>query len=176
MRRVLVIGCSGAGKSTFCERLAALTGLSILALDGAFWRSGWVETPREEWRACVQRLTAGEAWIMDGTFVGTLDIRLPRADTVVWLDPPRRVCMARVLWRIASSYGRVRPEMAAGCPERFDGGFLRYVWTFNASYRPHIETALTAYGRHLSPVIIRHDADAARFLDKIGREKPSEAD
>ncbi len=167
MRRVLVIGCSGAGKSTFAKRLATRTGLPLVSLDAAFWQPGWVETPREPWRQRVADLVAGDNWIMDGTFVATLDLRLPRADTVIWFDHPRRVCMSWVLWRIATTYGRGRPEMAPGCPERLDLGFLRYVWTFDTQFRPRIEAALSQHGRHLAPVMFRHDAQVREFLDRI---------
>jgi adenylate kinase family enzyme len=176
MRRVLVLGCSGAGKTTFARKLASVTRLPLVSLDACFWLPGWIETPRQEWRGRVERLAAEDAWIMDGSYVGTLDIRLPRADTLLWLDLPRHVCMRRVLWRIATSYGRVRSEMAPGCAERFDLQFLHYIWTFTDKYRPLIASALARHGPHLSPVIIRRDADAARFLDKVAREKPRKAD
>lgn len=165
----MVIGCSGAGKSTFCSKLARLTGLPLVSLDAEFWRPGWVMTPRAEWRAKVQRLIAAESWIHDGTFGSSLDLRLPRADTVIWFDYPRHVCLRRIVWRIATTYGQVRPEMAPGCPERIDWEFFKYVWRFNAEDRPQIQAALVEQGEHLSPVIFRRDADVARFLDKVAR-------
>jgi adenylate kinase family enzyme len=170
-----VIGCSGAGKTTLSRKLASATGLPFVSLDARFWQPGWIETPRKEWRDRVGRLAAEDAWVMDGSYVGTLDISLPRADTLVWIDLPRHVCVRRVLWRIATSYGRVRSEMAPGCAERLDLEFLRYIWTFNDKYRPLIVSSLTTHGPHLSPVIIRRDADTARFLDKVAREKPRTA-
>jgi adenylate kinase family enzyme len=83
MRRVLVIGISGAGKSTFSQALATKTGLPLIHLDKEFWRPGWVQTPRQEWRARVSELAARERWIMDGNYDSSLDLRLPRADTVL---------------------------------------------------------------------------------------------
>lgn len=165
MRRVLVVGCAGAGKSTFSRQLAERTGLPLVSLDAEFWQPDWKPMPRDLWRPKVGQLSAAETWIQDGNFDGTLDVRLPLADTIVWFDLPRRICMWRVLKRIALGYGEVRPEMAPGCPERLDPEFLHYVWTFNTAHRPRIGTALAAHGAHLTPVIIRHDADAARFLD-----------
>lgn len=167
MHRVVVIGCSGAGKSTFSMRLAALTGLPLVSLDAEHWQPGWVEPQPAAWRAKVAGLAARDAWIMDGNYGGTFDLRLPRADTAIWFDYPRHVCLRRVLWRIATSYGQVRPEMAPGCPEQLDLGFLHYVWSFDAKVRPSIGRALAAHGPHLSPVIFRRDADVARFLDKL---------
>ena len=167
MQRVLVIGNPGAGKSTFSAQLAARTGLPLIALDAEFWQRGWVETEHDEWRDKLDLLLAGDHWIMDGTYASTLDLRLPRADTVIWFDTPRVLCLQRALWRTVWSLGRVRPGMAAGCRERLDHRFLRYVWTFEQKFNPRIAAALKTHGDHLAPVIFRHDADARRFLDNI---------
>ena len=167
MRRVLVIGISGAGKSTFTRALAARTRLPVIHLDAEFWQPGWKVTPREQWRTKVAKLVAREAWIMDGSFGATLDLRLPRADTVAWFDYPRHVCLRRAIWRIVTTYGKERADMAPGCPEKFDLEFLRYIWDFNAKSRPQIATMLAEYGRHLDPVVFRRDRDVARFLDSV---------
>lgn len=167
MQRVLVIGISGEGKSTFAQALAARTGLPIIHLDKEFWRPGWVQTPRAEWRAKVVDLAAGERWIMDGNYDSSLDLRLPRADTVVWFDYPTLRCVQRALRRVAGTYGKVRADMGAGCPERFDMEFLRYIWTFRAKQRPRVAAALAQFGRHIDPVVFRRDADAAGFLSTL---------
>lgn len=79
MQHVLVIGCSGSGKSTFSRRLASVTGLPRIELDQAYWRAGWTKPPKEEWLAKVAELCAQPAWILDGSFTSSLNIRLPRA-------------------------------------------------------------------------------------------------
>ena len=165
MRRVLVIGIPGAGKSTFARALAAATGLPLIHLDREFWRPGWTETPRETWRAKVAELAGRERWIIDGNYAGSLDLRLPRADVVLWFDYPMPFCLRRAVWRAVTSYGQVRSDMGAGCPERVDLEFLRYIWTFNAKQRPNIVASLAAFGSHLDPVVFRRDGDAAQFLN-----------
>ena len=82
LRRVLVIGPGGAGKSTFAARLAQRTGLPLIHLDQHYWRAGWVEPSNDEWLAKVDELVASERWIMDGNFGGTMERRLAalRAD------------------------------------------------------------------------------------------------
>jgi adenylate kinase family enzyme len=169
MRRVLVIGISGAGKSTFSRALAVRTGLPIIHLDTEFWQPGWKVTPPEHWRAKVASLVAREAWIMDGNYGGTLDLRLPRADAVLWFDFPRLVCLGRAIKRVLTTHGRVRNDLAPGCPEKFDLEFLRYIWDFNAKSRPQIVAQLERHGCHLDPVVFHRDGDAARFLDRLGR-------
>ena len=167
MRRVLVIGISGAGKSTLTRALAARTGLPVIHLDTEFWQPGWKITPPLQWRARVAELVTRDAWIMDGNFAGTLDLRLPRADTVVWFDYPRLVCLRRAVWRAVTGYNRVRPDLAPGCPERFDPEFLRYIWTFNSRERPKVVAALERFGAHLDPVVFRRDGDVTRFLQAL---------
>jgi adenylate kinase family enzyme len=167
MRRVLVIGICGAGKSTFSQVLAARTGLPLVHLDKEFWRPGWTETPRPEWRTRVAELVAGERWIMDGNYAGSLDLRLPRADSVVWFDYPTLRSMRRVLWRIATAYGKVRTDMAPGCPEQLDPQFLHYIWTFNTRKRPLIVAALAEFGRHIEPVVFRRDGEVRQFLEQL---------
>ena len=168
MQRVLVIGISGAGKSTFARKLAARTGLPLIHLDTEFWKPGWKVTERAEWRAKVAKLAERDAWIMDGNYGASLDLRLPRADRVIWFDYPRLVCVWRALWRVATTYGRVRPDLAPGCPEQFDRQFLRFIWNFNANSRPKIVAMLAEHGAHLRPIVFRRDLDVRGFLAGVG--------
>lgn len=149
MQRVLVLGCSGVGKSTFSRRLADIIGLPRIELDQLFWRPGWQPTPREQWLAAVADLCAAPRWIMDGNFHSSMHIRMAHADTVFWLDYPRHVCLRRVIMRWIANYGRVRDGMAQGCPEKIDLEFLRYVWNFNAKHRPRILSHLETHASHL---------------------------
>ncbi len=167
MQRVLIIGISGAGKTTLSTALAARTGLPLIHLDKEFWQPGWKITPREEWREKVAALASAERWIMDGNFDGSLDLRLPRADTLIWFDYPTHVCLWRAMKRAARSYGRVRPDLAPGCPERFDLDFLQYIWAFNRVQRPRTLARIAAYGAHLEPIVIRRDSDARGLLARI---------
>lgn len=121
MRRILVMGPPGSGKSTVARRLGAQHGLPIFHLDQAFWQPGWIETPADDFRAEVERIAALPAWVIDGNYTGsTLEPRFRTADTIVYLDVPSWLCVLRILWRTASSYGRVRADSAPGCPERLD--------------------------------------------------------
>jgi len=130
MRRVVVLGPGGSGKSTLARRLGQLTGLPVIHLDRVYWRPGWVPTPESEWEAVHRDLTAGEAWIIDGNYGSTVEVRLARADTVVFLDVPRIVALIGVLRRRLMYRRRKRPDMAPGCPEKVDWEFLGWVWNY----------------------------------------------
>ena len=168
MRRVLVIGCSGAGKSTLSRQLSEALQLPLIGLDLNYWKVGWKPTPRAEWRACVETLVSSPEWVMDGNFAGTFDLRMPRADTLIWLDFPRTVCVRRVLQRVWRDHGRSRADLPDGCPEKFDLPFLRYVWTFNAKERPLIGPAVERFGSHLKVIRLTDDRDVERFRATLG--------
>jgi adenylate kinase family enzyme len=168
MQRVLVVGCSGAGKSTLGCQLAMTLGLPLIHLDQHFWRPGWQAPGPQEWREQVVAFAGEPAWIMDGNYANTFDIRMPRADTLIWLDHPRSVCMRRVLTRTLAQYGRTRPDLPENCPGRFDLSFLRYVWSFHKQQRPRIENGIKTFGGHLRLVVLRDDRDASSFLANAG--------
>jgi adenylate kinase family enzyme len=138
MRRVLVLGSSGSGKSTFATRLSQTAGLPIVSLDALFWQPGWRASDPVSFETRVMEAANEPAWIMDGNYLsqGAGALRRAVADTIFWFDLPRWVCISGVLLRIAKTHGQVRPEMAAGCPEKIDIAFFRYVWTYRQRQRP----------------------------------------
>jgi adenylate kinase family enzyme len=166
MKRVCVIGCSGSGKTTLGSEIAERTGLPQISLDSIYWKSGWVQTSREEWRPIHAKLIAQDRWVMDGNFFHTLDARLAAADTVVFIDLPTLPCFYRVVKRTAQWWGRTRPDMGPDCNERLDLNFLRYVWNFNREHRPLLVAGLE---RHPSLVVhtIRNNAERQAFLDSL---------
>ena len=162
MRRVLVIGSGGAGKSTLAARIGERTGLPVVHLDALYWHAGWRPTPPDEWAARVDALVAREAWVIDGNYSRTLDARLAACDTVVFLDLPRLVCAARVVRRWIRYRGRARPDMAPGCDERLTAEFLRWIWDYPRLRRPGILRRLAAPGRRA--VVLRSRRDVERFV------------
>src|ERR1700716_633836 len=110
-RRVVVTGMAGAGKSTFSRALSAKTGLPVVVLDVHFWLPGWAKPTEGEWREKQKRLLAGDDWIADGNYHATLDLRLERADTVVFLDMPWWLCAGRAFLRGF----RIPGELPEGC-------------------------------------------------------------
>ncbi|MFZ5719091.1 MAG: topology modulation protein [Pseudomonadota bacterium] len=168
MRRILIIGNSGGGKSTLARRLGETLGLPVIHLDVLFWKPGWVETDDEVFRAQVAEALAGEAWICDGNFGGSWDLRMPRADTIVWIDQPAWLCLARAIWRVVKYRDGTRPDMAEGCRETVDLKFYAFILGYNRTVRPKLEAALATHGAHARQVRLRSDREIAEFLAEAG--------
>src|SRR5947207_13672863 len=102
MQRVLVMGCSGAGKSTFARKLADGLGLPFVSLDQLFWQPGWREPKMDDFSAKVTREAEKPAWVIDGNFTryGAGELRRARADALIWCDLPRRVWLAGIFTQL----------------------------------------------------------------------------
>ena len=165
MQRVIVIGPCGAGKSTSAVELGRLLDLPVHHLDRLHWREGWVESSREELEAAVAPILAGERWLIDGNYGGTMAARLERADTVVYLDYPTWLCLWRALKRVLRFRRQVRPDMAPGCPERFDPEFFRYILTFNCG--PRLRTEAKLMGHEAKVMRFRRPAQLRVWMDSL---------
>ena len=164
MQKILVIGSGGAGKSTFSARLGASLGLPVVHLDACYWSAGWVERDKEEWRQIVGRLADEDAWIMDGNYGGTMDIRLAACDTVIFLDMPRFLCLWRILRRRLRFHGQTRPDMAEGCDEHLTWEFIRWVWNYPAARRPQILARLSALRDEKHVIVLHSGRQVEAFL------------
>lgn len=167
MERIMIIGCCGAGKSTFARKLAQITQLRLVHLDQQFWKPNWEETGKAEWKAIVTNLAAGQKWIIDGNYGGTIDIRIQRADTIIFLDYPTFKCLWRITKRIWKYNGRERPDMPQGCKERFNLEFYHYVATFNLTRRKKLMEKLNRVSANKKIVIFRNDIESDRFLEEL---------
>jgi adenylate kinase family enzyme len=162
--RILVIGCPGGGKSTLATRLSRALDLNYISMDRDFyWLPGWRKRPRDEIDRRIAEAVAEQRWIMDGTGLSSFHLRLPRADVVIWLRLPRYACLYGALSRAFRYFGRNRPELPAGCPERLSLDALAYIWNFERHAAPLIEAALRDHGLFNSTVIIRSRKAANRL-------------
>lgn len=167
MNRILIIGCSGGGKSTLSRALHEKLDLPVIHLDVLWWKPGWVESTYDEFRPKVAEACAHESWIIDGNFSRTFDIRMPRADTIIWIDQPRWLCLWRAFWRTTSQFGRNRPDLAPGCPEKYDWKFYKFIWNYRRDSNPKIEQGIAQYGSHAKAIRLRSDGEIAHFLAEL---------
>jgi len=165
MRRVVVVGGPGSGKSTLAAAIGARTGLPVIHLDRHHWRPGWVKPDKPEWLRRVEAFTGAETWVIDGNYGSALDLTFARADTVVWLDLPSWLCLWRIVRRGVQHWGKVRPDMAEGCPEQLDWKFLAYTATFRGAPRQRIVDRLPGFAGTI--VRIRRPRDVERFLRSL---------
>ncbi|MCP3470164.1 topology modulation protein [Bradyrhizobium sp. CCGUVB1N3] len=169
-QRILVLGPSGAGKSTLARRIGERSGLSVVHLDALYWMPGWRPSETESFRARMAAAAAGERWVIDGNYGSHLDLRLPRADAIIWLDLPRRVYFPRAVWRSIRHYGRERSDIGAGCREQFDWSFFKdWVWTYPARSRGKHATLMKNLPAGMRGIILRSRAEVARFTDGLPR-------
>lgn len=171
-QRILVIGIPGAGKSTLAKQIGHCLELPVIHLDQQFWRPGWEMTPNDEWELRVQELCAKPRWVIDGNFSGSLELRLKKADAVVYLDFNRVTALYRVGKRVFRTRGRVRPDMAPECPERFDWSFVKYIWRFPATHRRVNETILRRHGNGKPLYRLRSQRAIDAFVRKQGLTEP----
>ncbi|SRR5260370_5511713 len=130
MKRIAIIGSPGAGKSTFAQQLGDILKIKVIHLDRKFWRPGWKEKPRENRVAIQQHLVQRDQWIIEGTYLSSSDSRLNAADTIIFLDIPRLVCLWRVIRRRVGYKRQPRPDLPEGCPERLSFFYILKVLVF----------------------------------------------
>ena len=166
MERILIIGCGGAGKSTLARQLGEKLNLPVVHLDRLYWKPGWVQESREEFdRKLSLELDKGR-WILDGNFNRTMPQRMAKCDTVIYLDFPRLTCLLGVMKRILTTYGKVRPDMGDGCPERFDLEFLQWVWNYNKNNREQNYRLLNE-AAHVQKIILKNRRMVKTFLKNL---------
>ncbi len=166
MKRIMIIGCGGAGKSTLARQLGEKLDIPVVHLDKLYWRPGWEHVSEEEFDRQLLEQLHRDAWILDGNFNRTMDLRLPYCDTILYLDYSRLTCLLGVAKRILTTYGTVRPDMGEGCPERFDLEFLQWVWNFNKNKREQYYTMLSQV-KDIRVVILKNRRQTRNFLESL---------
>ena len=162
MQKVLVIGCSGAGKSTFARRLRDITGLPLYYLDRLWHKADRTHITREEFDRVLAEWLARSAWIIDGDYSRTLPQRLEACDTVFFLDFPLEVCLAGV----ENRRGAQRPDMP-WVEEELDAEFLQYILDFGQAQLPAIRAMLEPYRGRRQILTFRSRAGADAWLNAL---------
>lgn len=170
MQRVMIIGGSGSGKSTLARAIGTRLGVPVIHMDSLIFSPGWKEVPEPVFLDRVEAALNKPTWVMDGNYSRTWPQRLARADTVIFLDIPTWLRLWRVIRRVATGYGRTRPDLAPGCPEQIDLGFIfGWVPKYARDGRLKALTLMTDDGPagHLIRHHLRSCRDVARFLDAL---------
>ena len=162
MKRVIIIGCPGSGKSTFARKLQLVTGLPLHHLDLIYWKSDRTIVPREEFLEKLHQIMAQEQWIIDGNYASTMEMRMQVCDTVIFLDYPPELCLSGAQER----KGKARPDLPwVESNDLDDSEFMEYIRKFHELNRPTILSLLEKYSD--KEIIIFHSReDAEIFLQK----------
>lgn len=171
MDRIVIVGSGGSGKSTLAQQIGEALGLDIVHLDRLLWKPGWVRISPQEQEAVVREVVSRARWIIDGDHLRTQAIRFAAADTVVFLDFPRWICVWRTVKRFLQSRDRSRVGMAAGCPERLNLTLLRWVWRYPQDNRAQVVANITRWGGSGQVVTLRSPQEVRRFLDALPSER-----
>ena len=166
MKKVLIIGCPGSGKTTLAKALSEKTGLPLIHLDKIQWTGDWECIRGEDFdRILIEKMQMPH-WIIDGNYNRTIPIRLRECDTVIYLDYPTSVSLCGALKRVISNYGKVRDDMGGNCRERFDPTFFWFIMTFNMKNRHRYHKLLDS-AEDKNIIILRSRKEADEFLQKL---------
>ena len=167
MKKIIVIGCPGSGKSSFSRALHTITDIPLFHLDMLYWNA---DKTAVEKRVFLERLSAvleKDEWIIDGNYASTMELRLIACDTVFFLDYPLDVCLNG----IKESRGKSRSDMPWIETEE-DAEFMEFIKNYNQNQRPHVLSLLGKYGnKNIFIFTSRDEADTF-----IKNRRPNETD
>ncbi|PJZ18567.1 topology modulation protein [Bacillus cereus] len=167
MKKIILIGSGGSGKSTFAKQLGNKLNIKVHHLDALFWKPNWEGVPKEEQRTVQNELVKEDEWIIDGNYGETMDIRMNAADTIIFLDIHRTICVYRAFKRVVQYRNKTRPDMGAGCEERFDLQFFKWIWEYPNVKRPTIITKLEQLPEEKKVIVLKSSSEVRKFLERI---------
>ena len=177
VRRISVVGNTGSGKTTLARGLATTIGVPFLELDSVYHQPDWQPLAASEFRRIVSEFTSGEAWVVDGNYSAVRDIVWSRADTVIWLDPPRHRVMRQVMWRTMRRMA-TGAELWNGNREQWrylfqrDESIILWAWTHHRKYRDKFLAAQAdPANAHLAFVRLRTPAESATLVRGAGSRR-----
>lgn len=176
MKRILIIGGNGSGKTTMARQLARITGLPLCHLDSLYWTDYWHPRERSSFLALLQAELEKPEWILDGNMKRTLPMRLTYCDTVIYLDFSGIRCFFGTLKRVIQYHGKCRPDMGGNCIERFDQrswDFIKSTLKFNKKNRADFYRMLAEHP-DVKLVVLKTRGQVREFLNDLKYERESE--
>jgi len=167
MKKIALIGSGGSGKSTLARKLGEKLKIKVFHLDTIFWKPNWVGVPKDEQMKIQHELIRENEWIMDGNYGGTMEIRLnAAADTIIFLDMPRTICVFRACKRVFQYRNKPRPDMGEGCKEKLSLEIFKWIWEYPKKKRPEILKKLEQLSKDKTVLILKSKKDIRKILEK----------
>ncbi len=164
MKKVIVIGCSGSGKSVFARSFAKLSGLPLYHLDKIWWREDGTNVSREEFDVRLGEILEKDEWIIDGNYRRTMERRMDACDTVIFFDLPTEVCIEGIKAR----RGKPREDMPwKGAGDSDDPEFMEFVKNYNTINRPIVCELIEKYS-YKNIIIFKSRAESEDFFEYLG--------
>lgn len=172
--RICIIGCSGGGKTTHSQQIAAKAGMAYFSIDrDVRWLPNWKPRERLQQRAILTQLVQQERWVMDGSGPSSFDIRLPRTELILWVRIPRYLALLGLAKRVVRYFGSVRPAMAEGCPEPLPNKeFLSYIWNFETETVPKFIRNIDLFGPDVPVAVLKSHRDIDGLLQMLEPSSP----
>ena len=162
MKKIIVIGCPGSGKSTFSKKLHRLTGIPLFHLDMMYWNQYKTTVERSVFIDRLTQTLKTHSWIIDGNYASTMEMRLQICDTVIFLDYPLDLCLKGIKERV----GKPRSDMP-WIETKHDKEFEQYIKNFNNQIRPQVIELLQKYPSKKAYIFTNRD-QATAFLKNLG--------
>lgn len=166
MNRIAIIGCPGSGKSTFARALHERTGLPLYPLDNIWWKPDRTHITREAFDAALREILAKPAWIVDGNYSRTVEMRIAACDTVIFLDFDEQTCMDGIVSRV----GQARADIP-WTEQTLDPELVALVKGFRTEQRPAILALLDRYADGREILVFRDRTEADRWLNGLCTDK-----
>lgn len=167
-KRILIIGSAGSGKTYLSHILSKKLNIEVTHLDKIYWLPNWEKQPVTFCEDLTKDLIIPDEWIFDGNYIQTLDIRLQKADLVIFLKVNRFKCIASLFKRKRLTLQKKieRDDLAAGCVDKLDFHFLKWAFTFNNDYAPKLMEVIKKYP-HVDVKVFTKRQDALDFIEKL---------
>jgi len=164
MKRVIIIGSGGAGKSTLAKQMAGILDLPVFHLDSLFWKPNWQKTPKPDFDKQLIELMNQQHWILDGNYSRTIELRMQYADTVIFLNFNRFLCLWRAFLR---TYLAKRVDPIPGCKPQMDMEFVKWIWSYSRNRVPKVLEILNRYKDSKKIFILKNPKEKQQFLQVI---------